>query len=494
MQTQETANSSGLPTNITSLPTELVQEIAKYAHKDIVSLRSICRDICFKLDNVFVDKYFTSRTHLTTRQSLEALAEIVKSPRLRQALRKIEFEIVLLCEMGLEHCVPGEPGFGDCSWTECKAVGHFEDFPDAQRNHPVHGESSSTNSSEGQIFAPAELAEYVRPRFRLQRLDCDNMIKFLSDIFSELARDSTALEVKIMLPFNGDKLRGFGRKWLLRNAFPVSTERPAKKMYSLLHRTVAKAPNEDYCTMSEQKKTAATIFKALWSSQLDLHSLNVDGGREQPNRHSTWRGALYRSFGATQIFSRLKVISLITSTAIFIDVLGLLEACRQLEEINLCLQTDPRLDKRTLRDIAAALASNTTLKRVTLMYAEFSSVKYLTRFFRQFKPTLEKVYFAMVRIDAEQEWRTLFSNFSTFPKLENFDIDSALGSRAYATRDDHFEEEPPHSGVWERKVLRDRNDSTVDAAYRIRGKEAVKQELEKLASTHLVFKRNYTLL
>lgn len=58
--------------------------------KDILALRSVCRDLSRAVDDPFLDKFFSKRRHLITPYSLECLVAISKDERLRRKLRQLE--------------------------------------------------------------------------------------------------------------------------------------------------------------------------------------------------------------------------------------------------------------------------------------------------------------------------------------------------------------------------------------------------------------------
>ncbi|KAK4503981.1 hypothetical protein PRZ48_004896 [Zasmidium cellare] len=75
------------------LPAELLEHVAEQSNnkQDLKSLRLACRDLHAAADRAFIDAFFTHRTHLVTKYSLDTLVSITSIPRLRSQLKSLKF-------------------------------------------------------------------------------------------------------------------------------------------------------------------------------------------------------------------------------------------------------------------------------------------------------------------------------------------------------------------------------------------------------------------
>lgn len=74
-----------------SAPAEIIGMIADYCHyDDLMTLRLTCREVCAKMDDVFLTMLFTERVHLYTYYSLSKLNRICARPALVRKLRRVE--------------------------------------------------------------------------------------------------------------------------------------------------------------------------------------------------------------------------------------------------------------------------------------------------------------------------------------------------------------------------------------------------------------------
>ncbi|KAF2163642.1 hypothetical protein M409DRAFT_25830 [Zasmidium cellare ATCC 36951] len=74
------------------LPAELLEHVANQANeRDLKALRLACRELHATTDRPFVKAFFTHRTHLVTKYSLETLVSITASPKLRGQLKSLKF-------------------------------------------------------------------------------------------------------------------------------------------------------------------------------------------------------------------------------------------------------------------------------------------------------------------------------------------------------------------------------------------------------------------
>ncbi|KAF7188573.1 hypothetical protein HII31_10235 [Pseudocercospora fuligena] len=95
---------------LTSVPTELLQDIAsRIPRHDLLHLRKVNREVAAKVDDVFVERFFTSRRHLVTKYSLEKLAEMTAVPRLNRKMKKLELVVTGISEYEWDKPVPLPP-------------------------------------------------------------------------------------------------------------------------------------------------------------------------------------------------------------------------------------------------------------------------------------------------------------------------------------------------------------------------------------------------
>lgn len=95
-------------TGITDLPVELISFIGfLVAPSDIIKLRQTSRHIMASLDDAFAYYFFSHRSHLYTRHSLEVLCEIPSRKYLRKKLECVEIHIPFedLCDLPTANAV-----------------------------------------------------------------------------------------------------------------------------------------------------------------------------------------------------------------------------------------------------------------------------------------------------------------------------------------------------------------------------------------------------
>ncbi|GIZ39143.1 hypothetical protein CKM354_000253400 [Cercospora kikuchii] len=448
--TGQTAAPPGPSTDLTSLPIELLQEIAKHTGSDILSLRAVCHDIHDKVDDVFARVYFSTRVHLTTRHSLEALAEIVKVSRFRKVLKEVEFEIV-------------------SSW---RIERNFYEYP---------------LEPKMKILAELEVGKFVYQNWTTQELDSIDIEKSLAGIFLDLAQHKVVPVVTITLPMNRRHFTGFGSRWLVRNMFPGSDECPEKDVYVFKHCT--HIIYERGRRLHEQKQAIAAVLETATASQLDLKSLILNGGADFRNTDPTGTGPLCDSPGVTQVFSNLRALTVDLSIVIAGDLLEILKSCQRLEEINMVLLGDLFLDDEVLQHVANALPWATTLKNVTIAHATFGSARDIIDFLRKHEKVLQKLVLSRISIEGRGGWQVLFAELSNFLQLAGIDIYMAMGDKVYWRPEEIMEHQEVRGSCINRAILCDRKNKLAAANYRICGMDAVKQELEELASTSPVFER-----
>ena len=79
------------------LPPELVEAIAAATDShEILSIRLTSREMSRHMDKIFLERYFTTRRHLVTRESFQTLINISKDKRLRSKLKTIELVVTNL--------------------------------------------------------------------------------------------------------------------------------------------------------------------------------------------------------------------------------------------------------------------------------------------------------------------------------------------------------------------------------------------------------------
>lgn len=90
----------GQPPTLETLPVEIISAIAVEAnHEDLLAFRLSCKSASASTDNVFINAYFTRRTHVFTEYGLRALLDITAEQRLARKLGYVT--IVGLCMANL---------------------------------------------------------------------------------------------------------------------------------------------------------------------------------------------------------------------------------------------------------------------------------------------------------------------------------------------------------------------------------------------------------
>lgn len=81
--------------NLLGLPVELQIEVAKYLNDDSLrAVHRVCRELAASSLDVFAERFFATRRHLYTTQSLKALRDISKIPRFARHVQCIELVAV----------------------------------------------------------------------------------------------------------------------------------------------------------------------------------------------------------------------------------------------------------------------------------------------------------------------------------------------------------------------------------------------------------------
>lgn len=150
---------------IHEFPSELIAAIAVQAEKtDLLSLRAVCRKWNAASDDIFLNVYFTTRTHLFWGCSLDALKSISQVPRLAKAIKEIRI-------------------VAQCSRLTCSA----SQFDAGSEGQPLllhaHGEGNS-----GEVASQAT---------RLRYSDYGNLCTSLQDILSNIAKYSPTVSFAV---------------------------------------------------------------------------------------------------------------------------------------------------------------------------------------------------------------------------------------------------------------------------------------------------------
>ncbi|PPJ50198.1 hypothetical protein CBER1_05197 [Cercospora berteroae] len=396
------------------------------------------------------------------------MATIVKVPRLRRVLKEVELEVVYLFKIR-----PAKP---------------FAEFNKGQEVRHI-GEKSEEVIYE--TYGPDVLDHYIKSRWSSQLLDAAMMGTMVLDIFSTLAQHRIVPNVTVILPTDNEPFRGFGSAWLVRNLFPAMNERAEEYGYIFKHRTAVHHSNEKGTVLPKQQKTTAVILEAIAASETNPHSLGLKGGHHKYSRRHPFEGSLYTSSGANQIFSGLRTLSVSFANLNNTGLLPLLSTSKQLEKLEISMTHDPDTNTALLSKISKALPPGIGLKHIVISHALFDHTADITDFLGKHKHTLETVIISLVCIEREHEWPWLFARLSRYPKLEAIEIHKALSVQTDWTWEDMESHKQEGDELYWRAVMCDKDNALIAADYRIRGKEAVKEVLEELASFAPFFERYY---
>lgn len=246
------------------LPPELLEAIATATDGDqLLFLRLTCREMCRIVDKVFINRYFTTRRHLVTKESFQTLIDISKNPRLRRKLKTIDLIVTNLASV-----------------TDTPTIRRPQKTADASLPHPMGPRPQSIWSSW------CHEAEDITK----DRMD----VSMLSEALSNLHDARVYPELKVSTHTHlSPTPYGFHR---LVQQLDSTKRMCSRNEYVLLGR----CPNDN-------SETTWLLLAAIARSRFPVKSLDLSDRRSP--LHPSVMSSLMRSSRLKSVWSRLETLS-----------------------------------------------------------------------------------------------------------------------------------------------------------------------------------------